>query len=39
MPNEGFGGSDAIVVAIAVFFLLGWIVHFWSIIDAARWKG
>jgi TM2 domain-containing membrane protein YozV len=21
------------------FFLLGWIVHLWSIIDAARYKG
>jgi len=21
------------------FFLLGWLVHLWSIIDAARWKG
>ncbi|MEQ1862079.1 MAG: hypothetical protein ABMA13_19350 [Chthoniobacteraceae bacterium] len=20
-------------------FLLGWLVHLWSIIDAARWKG
>jgi len=20
------------------FFLLGWLVHFWSIIDAALWK-
>lgn len=20
------------------FFLLGWIIHLWSIIDAARWK-
>jgi TM2 domain-containing membrane protein YozV len=21
------------------FFMLGWIIHLWSIIDAARWKG
>jgi TM2 domain-containing membrane protein YozV len=21
------------------FFLLGWIVHLWSIVDAARYKG
>lgn len=20
------------------FFLLGWVIHLWSIIDAARWK-
>lgn len=20
------------------FFLLGWIIHLWSILDAARWK-
>ncbi|WP_010582809.1 hypothetical protein [Schlesneria paludicola] len=19
------------------FFLLGWLIHFWSVIDAARW--
>jgi TM2 domain-containing membrane protein YozV len=21
------------------FFLLGWLAHIWSAIDAARWKG
>ncbi len=21
------------------FFLMGWLIHLWSIIDAARWKG
>ncbi len=21
------------------FFLLGWVAHIWSTIDAARWKG
>lgn len=21
------------------WFLLGWIVHLWSILDAARWRG
>ena len=27
------------VLATALWFvLLGWIVHIWSIIDAARWK-
>jgi len=32
----------AIVMFLAAgalwFFLLGWIIHLWSIIDAARWK-
>ena len=27
------------VLAGALWFIgLGWIVHFWSVIDAARWK-
>jgi len=27
------------VLAAAMWFiLLGWIIHLWSIIDAARWK-
>ena len=26
------------LAAILWFFLLGWLVHLWSIIDAARWK-
>ena len=21
------------------FFLLGWLIHLWSILDAATWKG
>ena len=27
-----------VLAAVLWWFLLGWIVHFWSIIDAARWK-
>lgn len=26
------------LAAFLWFFLLGWLVHLWSIIDAARWK-
>jgi TM2 domain-containing membrane protein YozV len=28
-----------VLAAVLWFILLGWIVHIWSIIDAARWKG
>lgn len=27
-----------VLAAVLWFFLLGWIIHLWSIIDAARWK-
>ncbi len=27
-----------VLAAALWFFLLGWIIHLWSIIDAARWK-
>lgn len=27
-----------VAAAILWFFLLGWIIHLWSIIDAALWK-
>ena len=27
-----------VLAAVLWFFLLGWAVHLWSIIDAARWK-
>lgn len=27
-----------VLAAILWFFLLGWTVHLWSIIDAALWK-
>ena len=26
------------LAAVLWFFLLGWIIHLWSIIDAALWK-
>jgi TM2 domain-containing membrane protein YozV len=28
-----------VLAAVMWIFLLGWLVHLWSIIDAARWKG
>jgi TM2 domain-containing membrane protein YozV len=27
------------LAAVLWFFLLGWIIHLWSILDAATWKG
>ncbi len=27
-----------VLAAILWFFLLGWIIHLWSILDAALWK-
>jgi TM2 domain-containing membrane protein YozV len=27
-----------VLAAALWFFLLGWLVHLWSIVDAARWK-
>ena len=27
-----------VLAAVLWFFLLGWIIHLWSIIDAAKWK-
>ncbi len=27
-----------VLAGVLWIFLLGWIVHIWSIIDAARWK-
>jgi TM2 domain-containing membrane protein YozV len=27
------------LAAVLWWFLLGWIIHLWSIIDAALWKG
>lgn len=27
------------LAAVLWFFWLGWLIHLWSIIDAARWKG
>jgi TM2 domain-containing membrane protein YozV len=28
-----------VLAGVLWFFLLGWIIHLWSIIDAARWAG
>jgi TM2 domain-containing membrane protein YozV len=28
-----------VLAGILWFVLLGWAVHLWSVIDAARWKG
>ena len=28
-----------VLAALLWWVLLGWLVHLWSIIDAARWKG
>lgn len=27
-----------VLAGVLWIFLLGWIIHLWSIIDAARWK-
>ena len=27
------------LAAFLWFFLMGWIIHLWSILDAARWRG
>lgn len=28
-----------VLAAVLWWLLLGWVVHLWSIIDAARWRG
>ena len=28
-----------ILAGIMWFFLLGWVIHIWSVVDAARFKG
>jgi TM2 domain-containing membrane protein YozV len=28
-----------VLAGVLWFFFLGWIIHLWSIIDAALWKG
>ncbi len=28
-----------LLAAVLWYFLLGWIVHLWSILDAALWRG
>ncbi len=31
-------GVQFVLAAILWWFLLGWIIHLWSILDAALWK-
>lgn len=31
-------GFMFVLAAVLWFFLLGWIIHLWSILDAAMWK-
>lgn len=28
-----------VLAAVLWYFMLGWIVHIWSILDAALWRG
>jgi len=28
-----------VLASVLWFFLLGWIIHIWSVIDAALWRG
>lgn len=30
--------AQFVMAAVLWFFLLGWIIHIWSIMDAALWK-
>jgi TM2 domain-containing membrane protein YozV len=47
IPGLGQLVQGRVFIALVMFVLaavlwlvwLGWIVHLWSIIDAARWKG
>jgi TM2 domain-containing membrane protein YozV len=32
-------GVQFVMAAVLWVFLLGWLVHLWSILDAATWKG
>ena len=34
-----FGPLQFVLASILWIFLLGWIIHIWSIIDAALWRG
>ncbi len=35
----GMAFVQFVLAGILWWFLLGWIIHLWSIIDAAVWKG
>lgn len=34
----GMAAIQFILAAVLWFILLGWIIHLWSILDAATWK-
>lgn len=34
----GMAFVQFVLAGVLWFFLLGWIIHFWSILDAALWK-
>ena len=34
----GIAVVQFVLAAVLWFFLLGWVIHLWSIIDAAVWK-
>jgi TM2 domain-containing membrane protein YozV len=34
----GMAVVQFLLAAVLWFFLLGWIIHLWSILDAALWK-
>ena len=34
----GQGSTGNVIAAVLWWFLLGWIIHLWSILDAALWK-
>ena len=34
----GIAVVQFVLAAVLWFFLLGWIIHLWSILDAALWK-
>jgi TM2 domain-containing membrane protein YozV len=31
-------GIQFVLAGVLWFFLMGWVIHIWSIIDAALWK-
>ena len=34
----GMAVFQFVLAAILWFFLLGWVIHLWSVLDAATWK-
>ena len=36
--NAGFAPAYFVLAAVLWFIFLGWLVHLWSILDAAMWK-